>query len=81
MTEQTALIIAFIPMLIAIAVLRLSRNPRYLIPGACLIGLSAVLILILSHDHKYLSLVFFGIAFFLLCVKWYRNRWEQRNRH
>lgn len=81
MTEQIAFSIALTPMIIGIAVLRISRNPRYLIFSACLSILSALLILILSYNHKYLSLLPFGLAIFILLVKWYRNRWEEKNRH
>jgi hypothetical protein len=80
MTEQLAITIAFIPIIIGVSILRISRNPGYLISGACLIGLSAVLILILSHSHKYLSLIPLGLVFLILFVKLYRNEWERRNR-
>lgn len=80
MTEQIAFAISLTPLLIAIALLRLSRNPRYLISFVYLSCLSGILIFILSDQNQYLSLFLFGLALFALLVRWYRNRREERNR-
>lgn len=75
MTEKIAFTIAFIPLFLGILIMKISRNPRYLILYAFLTGLSGVLLLILSPDHKYFGLIFFGLALFILFVKWYRDKW------
>ncbi len=80
MTEQLAHTIAIIPLLSAIAIMRISRNPRYLILSALLCGLSGILLLILSPDHKYLCLVPLGVAFLILFVKWVRDKWDRKHR-
>jgi len=81
MTEQTAFILFFIPVFIALALMRLSGNPRYLLPAACLFALSGILVLLFSHQYKYLCFGFFGVALFVLFVAWYRKWWEQKKRH
>ena len=58
--------------------MRISMNPRYLVPAAFLTGISGILLLILSHDYKYLSLLFFGLVVFILLVKWYRDWWYRK---
>jgi hypothetical protein len=80
MTEQLAHTIAFIPLLSAIAVMRISRNPRYLVLSAALTGLSSILILILSPNHKYVCLVPIALTFFILFVKWVRDKWDRKYR-
>lgn len=80
MTEQLAHTIAIIPLLSAIAIMRISRNPRYLILSASLCGLSGILFLILSNNYKYLSLMPLGLVFFILFVKWFRDKWNRKHR-
>jgi len=80
MTEQLAHTIAFIPLISAIAVMRISRNPRYLLLCVGLFGLSSILILILSPNYKYLCLVPLALMFFILFVKWVRDKWYRKHR-
>lgn len=74
MTEQAAFIISLLPSLAGILILRLSHNPAYLVLSACLTGISALLFVVLSNNHKYFSLLFLGLMLFILWVNWYRSK-------